>query len=347
MPNQPTRQEVHINRPLTQISTAYIQNDKYFVHDKVFKTIPVVKQSDLYFKYLKEYWFRTEAMPRAAGTESAGGGFRLSTGQYLARKWAYHIDIDDDTRQNADDPLDMDRDGTALVMRKLLLRREKLWLSTYMAPNVWTGLTVGNNVYDFNPQLTGAGTGGAVTQYGYGNGAWNTSVSNPILDVDNLIVAGMSQTGEMANTMTVTIDVHMALKNNPAVIERIKYGDGNSANSPAVATEVTLAKVFGVDNYYIAGAVINSAQEGQTGVYGFMKSNSMLLSYVPPAPAILTPAPGYIFAWTGLLGAGALGSRIKKFRMENLESDRIEGTMAFDMNLVGADLSIYGTNLLQ
>lgn len=345
MPNQPTRQDVHINRPLTQISTAYIQNEKWFVHDKVFKTIPVQKQSDLYFKYLKDYWFRTEAALRAAGTESAGGGFKLSTGQYLARKWAFHIDIDDDTRQNADEPLDMDRDGTALVMRKLLLRREKLWMSTYMAPGVWTGLTVSGTAYDFNPSLNGAGSGGTAGQYGYNNGFWLSSTSNPIIDIDNLLVQAMSQTGEMMNTLTVTPDVHFALKNNPAITDRIKFG--GTPSSPAVVTEQALASVFGLKNYYIAGAVLNTAQEGAAGVYGFMASNSALLSYVPDAPAILTPSPGYIFAWTGLYGAGALGSRIKKMRMEHLESDRIEGTMAFDMNLVGPDLSIYMTHLLR
>jgi hypothetical protein len=353
MPLSPSRLEVHINRPLTNISTAYIQNEKYFIHDKVFKTVPVQKQSDLYFKYMKDYWFRTGAMLRSAGSESAGGGFRFQTGQYLARKWAYHVDVDDDTRQNVDEPLDYDRDATNNVMRNLLLRREKLWQATFLAPQIWTGLsqTSGGTTtaYDFNPSVGtsggAAGSGGTASQFGYGNGFWSLSTSNPIVDVTNLKLAGMSQTGEEANTLVVTADVDAALKNNPLIVERIKFG--GTPGNPALMNEASIAQVLGVENYYVAKAVYNSAQEGQAGVYNFMSSNSALLTYVPPTAGLMTPAPGYIFAWTGLYGAGAYGSRIKKFRMEQLESDRIEGTMAFDMNMIGPDLGIYMTHLLR
>jgi hypothetical protein len=36
-----------------------------------------------------------------------------------------------------------------------------------------------------------------------------------------------------------------------------------------------------------------------------------------------------------------MGARIKRFRMEELAADRVEGEMAFDMKLVGADLGIF------
>ena len=71
---QPTANQVHINRPLTNISVAYIQDDTHFIAGKVFPEIPVDKKSDLYFRYKKEDWFRDEARPRADGTESAGSG---------------------------------------------------------------------------------------------------------------------------------------------------------------------------------------------------------------------------------------------------------------------------------
>jgi hypothetical protein len=32
--------------------------------------------------------------------------------------------------------------------------------------------------------------------------------------------------------------------------------------------------------------------------------------------------------------------------MEHLESDRIEGEMAFDMKLVGADLGVFGASVI-
>jgi len=53
------------------------------------------------------------------------------------------------------------------------------------------------------------------------------------------------------------------------------------------------------------------------------------------------PSGGYTFSWNGFAGAGPQGQRIKRFRMEHLESDRIEAQMAYDQKLVGADLGCY------
>lgn len=342
MPNMPQRADVHINRPLTNFSTAYIQGEEYFAHTQVFKTIPVQKQSDLYFRYTKDYWFRTEAALRAPGTESAGNGFKLTTDQYLCQKWSFHMDVDDETRVNQDDPLDIDRDATALCMRKLLLRREKLFVAAYMAPAVWKGLVSGGVSYDFSPSLNNSGTGpNGLPGFGFNNGFWKSSTSNPAVDIASLRNVVFSQTGFMANTMVVTPDVHFVLENHPVILDRIKY------TQRGIVTKDILAAVFGVDNYVIAGAVLNSAQEGQVASMNYMVGNSILLCYTPPAPGILQAASGYIFAWTGLMGAGALGSRVKKIRMEHLESDRIEATCAFSMKMVGSDLGVFGTNILQ
>ena len=68
MPN-PLVSDVHVNQPLTNISIAYIQQATAFIADKVFPNVPVQKQSDRYFQYLKEDWLRVEAQERAPATE--------------------------------------------------------------------------------------------------------------------------------------------------------------------------------------------------------------------------------------------------------------------------------------
>ena len=62
---QPTPSDVHVDAILTNISVAYIQDQNYFIANKVFPSIPVEKQSDKYFKYTKGDWFRDEAAVRA------------------------------------------------------------------------------------------------------------------------------------------------------------------------------------------------------------------------------------------------------------------------------------------
>lgn len=315
---QPTRSDVHVNRPLTNISIAYIQRAQDFIADKVFPIVPVMKQSDLYFSYDKKYWQQTQAHVRAPGTESAGTGYHVnSNNSYLCKVWAVHKDVDDQTRANADQPLDMDRDATLFVTQNLLLRREKVFVSTYLKTGVWTGAA------DFTP-----GT------------LWSASGSDPMKDIDTLKSGIKSQTGFLPNTLVVSADVFFALRNNAAILDRIKY------TQRGIVSEDLLASLFGVEKFLVASAVQDVAPEGEAGSVNYIASKVGLLVYANPAPSILQPSGGYTFSWQGLFGAGAQGNRIKTFRIEPRESDRVEGEMAFDMKLVGADLGVFLNNVI-
>lgn len=333
---QPTRSDVHVNRPLTNVSIAYIQRNQDFVADKVFPIVPVMKQSDRYFVYTKDFWFRTQAEKRAPATESAGTGFHVdNTPTYFADVWSVHQDVDDQTRANADEPLDLDRDATLFVTQQLLLRREIAWTQKFMAINTWQGYKPGGSAADAN-----------ISSGAPFDGQWDTTNSNPMSDIDFLKQQIKSQTGMLPNCLVVADDVFFALRNNAAVLDRIKY------TQRGIVSEELLAALFGVEKFLVASAVLNTAQEGATGSnpaggsFGFLVKNQFLLVYANPAPSILQPSAGYIFSWQGLFGAGAQGNRIKTFRMEQLEADRIEGEMAFDMHQVGLDLGVLGVSVL-
>lgn len=319
--SQPSRSQVHVNRPLTTFSIAYIQEDKYFIADKVFPILPVAKQSDRYFVYTKDDWFRTQAQKRGPATESAGSGFNLdNTPTYFADVWSVHMDVDDQTRENADQPVELDRDATLYVTQQLLLRREISFMTKYMTTGVWTGSA------DFQPNVDG-------------KGYWDSAQSNPMADVNFLMSRIMAKTGYKPNVLAVAQNVDFALQNNFQVIDRVKY------TQTGVTSDELLAKLFKVDKYLVAGAVLNSAQEGQAGSFAFLANNNFLLVYAAPAPSILKPSGGYLFSWQQP-GGGVYGNLIKVFRMEHLEADRVEGKMSYDMKIVGADLGAYGYNVL-
>ncbi len=315
---QPTRSDVHVNKPLTNISIAYIQKESDFIAGKVFPVVPVMKQSDLYFSYDKKYWMQTQSRKRAPGTESAGSGYVTDpNNQYFCDVWAVHKDIDDQTRQNADGPLDLDRDATLFVTQQNLLRREKQFVSQYLQPSLWTGAA------DFTPSTK-----------------WDHSGSDPMEDVDTKKASIKSKTGFTPNTLVISEDVFYALRNNAAVLDRIKY------TQRGVVTAELLASLFGVDKLLVAGAVEDAAAEGLADDINYLVSDLALLVYANPTPSIMQPSGGYIFTWQGLFGAGAQGGRIKSFRMEHLNSDRVEGEMSFDMKQVGADLGCFFTGVL-
>src|SRR5687767_4466913 len=119
---QPTALQVHVDTPLTNISTAYQQADTQFIATKVFKPVPVEKQSGKYFTFTKADWFRDEAKPRADATESAGTGFGLSTASYSCDVFALHKDIGEQARANADPGIDLERATTEFITQRMLLR---------------------------------------------------------------------------------------------------------------------------------------------------------------------------------------------------------------------------------
>ena len=121
---QPILGQTHIDVPLTNISTAYIQNQDNFVASKIFPVVPVEKLSNKYYTFGKNAWFRDEAQMRADATESAGGGFDLSTDNYSCDVWAFHKDIGDNIRYNSDSQIDIDRASTEFVTQRLLLKAE-------------------------------------------------------------------------------------------------------------------------------------------------------------------------------------------------------------------------------
>jgi len=76
---QPTGRDLHIDRLLSNLSIAYLNEPSAYVADRIFPVVPVDKQSDKYAIYRKGDWFRDEAEKRAPLTESAGGGYELET----------------------------------------------------------------------------------------------------------------------------------------------------------------------------------------------------------------------------------------------------------------------------
>lgn len=310
---QPTPGDVHVNVPLTNMSVAYLQDQGEFIADKVFPSIPVTKQSDRYFVFPKDQWFRTDAAPRGVSQESAGSGFEIdNTPNYFCNPFALHKDIDDQLRANQDAPLDLDRASAEFVTRALVLKREKDWAAKYFKTSLWTGAS------DFSPSTK-----------------WSATNSTPIKEIRASITSVHKKTGFRPNKLVVARDVWAAIQDSSDFLNRIAY------TQTKIVSPGLLASVLEVDEVLIAGAVQNTANEKATAVMAHVFTAGALLVYAPPRPSLMSPSAGYTFSWTGLYGASPQGLRIKRFRMEELASDRIEGEMAYDQKVVATDLGAF------
>jgi hypothetical protein len=352
MPIQPALGDVYVNRLLTNYSAAYRQDPAACVHDQVFPVVPVEQPSGLYFKWPKETFMTAAGMMRAPGTESVGTGLALKQGNYFTHRWSLHVDLPAEIYDAQDASIDIERAATEQLMESMRLRRERLWLNTYLRTGVWNGLGATasgvTTYYDFNPSvgsgLGAPGSGGTAAQFGYGNGHWNAANSLPINDLASLRLAGRTGTGKIFNTFVATADVDVVLRNHPSFIDRIKYGSSNS--DPADVTDKAIAALLGVKKYLVAGAIANTAQENLATAFSFMVSNSGLLCYVPDSVSLMSAAPGLIFSWNKFTGSSGAGTRVQQFPLKQIDSVRIEADMYFDMNQTSNDLGIYMTGLL-
>lgn len=312
---QPHTGQVHVDRPLTNISVAYLQKQSAFIAGRVFPMVPVDKQSDSYFKYTKGDWFRDEARPRAPGTESAGGGYTLATDTYNCKVEAFHKDVDDQTRANSDAPLNPDRDATEFVTQRLLLRGERDWVSKYFGTGVWGTDKTGGS--DFT--------------------VWsNYASSDPIADFALGIETILKNTGMRPNLAVLGYPVYKALRNHPDLVDRIKY-----TVAGGIPTNQAMAEILGVGELLVAEAVYNSAVEGAAVSMDFIHGKHALLCHRATSPSLLTPSAGYTFAWKGVSQGMGTTVGIGRFRMEHLKSDRIEGEIAYDHKVVATDLGYF------
>lgn len=321
---QPTPGDVHVNAPLTNISIAYIQDATSFVATRVFPNIPVSKQSDRYYVYNRGDFNRDEMQERAPATESAGSGYTLdNTPTYYAPRFSLHKDIPDEVRGNADAVLNPDREAVTFVTQKALIKREKLFVNNYFSTGKWGTDITG---------VSSSPSSGQVLQ-------WSDGASDPIKNVRDAKRAVRESTGFEANKLVLGRSVFDALIDHPDIVDRIKYGQ--TAGAPAMANLQTLAQLLNVDEVLVMNAVENTAKEGQTASHSFIGGKKAMLVHAATAPGLMTPSAGYTFSWTGLLGSGAEGNRIRSFRMEQLGADRVEIDMAFDLKLVAPELGYF------
>jgi hypothetical protein len=329
---QPTFADVHVSAALTNISVAYLQDTNGYVTESVFPMVPVVHQTDQYFVYGKDDFFRDEAQERADAAESAGSGWNIKTQSYSARVYALHKDIGPQVRANADPAVDIDVATTRSLMQKLLIKRDRLFAQNFLTTGVWSQDVVG----------TAGGTPGSTSP-----AFWNDDVNgDPFTDIANWQTAILQNTGYMPNRLVLSWPAYQALRKHPLVIDRIKYTSQPDAKS---ITPAMLAAMFDVEECVIAKAVYNSAAEGLTGNYSFIVGKHALLCYSAPEPGLLVPSAGYTFGWQGFTGLNNLGVRVSQIPMDwlGMGTIRDEAEMAFDMQIVGKDLGVFFSGIVQ
>ena len=205
-----------------------------------------------------------------------------------------------------------------------MIFRENNWANQFFQTGIWA------------TDLTGI----AGVNSGDNRMYWSNDASTPIEDVRAMVTAMLKATGKVPNTLVLGREVMDVLLDHPDIIDRLKYGQ--TAGAVAQTDLSDLAALFKIPRVFVLNAIQNTAEEGEPDVIEFIgDSKSALLCYAAPTAGLRTASAGYTFSWNGFLGASALGSRIRKFRHELINSDRVEIDMAYAPKVVATKLGTF------
>ncbi len=326
---QPTLSDVHVSTELTNLSIAYLQEKGQFLAGGS-GVFGVRREAGFYTEYDRGDMFRItpDDAIRAVGNESAGGGFKVKqTSKYIVQVYSWHKDVDEQlmAQQAVGDPVD---DAVAYVTQILLILREQVFNSSIMT----TGWGVDREGVGASP------TGDQFLQ-------WNVAASTPRRDLGSEAVRIHSQTGFWANTLIVQPNVLLELLLHADIVDAFKHTTaGATPTLDALARTLIPPSIDGggAPQMRIAGGVKTTSAEGATDAFDYIVGKQALLAYVDPNPSLRSPTAWINFAWTGLLGANAMG-----FRFKDLEDEfkaiphRVEGDAAFDIKRVAPELGTH------
>jgi hypothetical protein len=323
----PPLSEVHIDRALTNVSVAYI--NETFIADRVAIPLPVDKRSDDYFVYSKDAFLRVTGVDaqgnlkslRQPGAEAIETTYDVSFDNFRAHEYSLKELVTDAEVQTADNPLQPDVDATIHVTERLKLDNEYAVARIALNPALYN---TANKV-----TLTTGGTGTSWAQYASVN-------SQPFTDIKNGVIAIRKGIMREANKMALTIDTGRTLADHPLVKDLIKY-----VHPEALTMSGLLKVIRGLEIIEGSAQYATSAEGAATFTSSniWVDTNGTNVALIYYASMDTGPRSIHFMrtfdapdATTNVRGIG-----IRRYRWEPKKGQFIEGAMTRDWKMIAKD----------
>lgn len=272
---QPNVKALLVSGPLANVSIAY-RNANY-IADRVFPIIDNVDPRAKITRYGKDAWFRDEAGIRAPGARAPRGGYGIGYIPLNTVEYAFAKEVTEEDRrfaksQNAP-PLQPDQDAIEFATDKVDLKKERRVAELI-----------------FKTKWADGNTGGEDAEGKWAPGDGNTFLA----DIEKGIKTIQSQTGITPNRLILDFGTYSALKQEPTILEKIKYTER------AVLTSAILASLLDLEEVLVGKAIVNVAKENKSGrfepkyIWEKTPGKGMgFLFYAPPKPGLKIPSAGY------------------------------------------------------
>jgi len=307
---QPGGTDVHIDVPLSNLSVGY--KNAGYIADQLFPIVPVTKQSDKYYIWTKDFWFRNYVQARTPGDLYPEGGLELSNTSFFCDIFNLAFPLNDEDVQNADEVLELETTGAEWLADQFMLNRESKIVADFFTTSVW-------------------GTDNTLA----GTDQWSDfAFSDPEADIRTAMQTVQKNTGAKVNLMTVGAEVRDKLAEHPLLLEKFKY------TNTAILDDAQIAQGLKIPQLLVGEAVDNSAQEGATFVGEYMWGKNALLTVRPLRAGRRVPSAGYTFMWDMGNGEG-LPIQLQNIREDNRDRNLLKAKHAFDQKAVATDLGYF------
>lgn len=282
----PFRNKVHRDAVLENISVAY--KPEGFIGPNL-PVVPVVRESDVYYVYSKDVMNIPETI-RTKGKANEPD-WDMSTSTYLLENHALQKHVYDRDKRNADKPINLETDATEILTNKILLRFEKSCATLFQGDGNWA-----------NSASLSA------------DASFLTNAVNPITAYDSATSVIARQSGKLPNTVIANYPTWLAIKENSATVDRIKF---TSADSLAPSM---FARLIGVQNFWVARTPENTAQEpfadATTTSQQFIWTNASWIGYLEQSAGLQKASAMYVFQLN-------TGVKVDRWRDDEEEADVI------------------------
>ena len=302
------------NHVLTSLAGEYAVNEAEYAAPALAPVLPVAVQAATFPVWKRENLLNVPTLKaRAPGASYPRVDLQMDDDTFATRDYGIEVPLDDRQKAIYKSAFDADRGKIQRGTRILMLNKER-------------------RVYNL---VTGAGvpTSSPGTK-------WDAGGSDPIGDVDAVREVIHDNCGMDPNTMVIPRDVFNALKEHPAILDKIKYTERG------IVTAEIMAAVFGVGRIVVAGSTQNNANEGQAISIGKLWADSVVLAYVNSVPDIESPTFARTFAWSGYSGASNGEVAVTTYRDEHGNSTVHKCLHDVDERLASAACGYHLSNVL-
>lgn len=300
------------NPILTQTAVKFMHNAKEFAAYALFPLFLTGEQASQYYVYDRENALNVpKNIQRAPGSAYKRSVMKLSDDSFSCKNYGVEEPVDDTEKAKYASALDADKSATSRATGIVMINHEIRCYKKATGPDV---------------QSSSPAT------------KWDDPTANPIGDIDAIKEVIHDNCGLDANTIVFSRDVFNVLKEREDILDKIKY------TQKGIVTADLLAAVFGVENIVVAGAVTNTAAEGQAMAVSKIWGDSVVVAHVNKAQDLKAPNFGRTFNWSKM--SGAKGISIKSYREENIDSDVHRACQHTDEKLVGAECGYHLSDVL-